>query len=155
MITPPSTTPAFYVLEAKRQAAETLAAMIEPKIAADIVGCTVISGFFNNDIEPQIELAEGLKQLKLALAEDHEWLEEAESFNPMYIPAAAEELDELIDEDDDEIRFIGFENNPYAIKAISLTGERGPVIRAAVSYKPFQLPEFEDVRASFDHQSLN
>jgi len=137
-------TPAFYVLNAQDDAAEIIAALVSTASMSDIVGITVVSKEFTNDIEPLNELDETVETIKLGL--DGE-LEATEEYNPLYIPQPIELLDEalVIEQRSDNVQFSAMNGNPYAVKIVEVTANEKPMVSAFVTHKPFDLPGYETI----------
>ncbi len=141
-----ATTPSFYVLQAEGEAAELIASIFSPSVMSDIVGVSILSKDFSNDIEPINELDESIKLLKDGLGTD---TVEDVLFNPLFIPMSNEALDETLDaqEKGEEIRFVGMNGNPFAIKSIDISRNDNSLISAVVGYHKFNLPGYEDIIA--------
>jgi hypothetical protein len=137
-------TQSFYALQAEGEAAELITSIFSPGAMGDIVGVSVLSKEFSNDIEPTNELDESIKMLKEGLSGS---LQEVVNFNPLYIPMPLEALDNSLDSQGkgEELQFVAMNGNPFALKTVDIMNDEQQLIYATVGYHKFDLPGYEDI----------
>lgn len=147
MITPP--TPSYFVVRVEGEAAESVTAVLSEGAIADVLGITLISADFESDIQASISMDATITSIRTQLLD--QTITEEVTYNPLYIPATVEQVEDMLDMDDDDlkaehVRFVGMDGNPFAIKQVMLTSEtRGDVLMGTLACKQFELPPFQDV----------
>lgn len=157
MITPP--TPSYFVVRVEGEAAESVTAVLSEGAIADVLGITLISTDFQSDIQASISMDATISSIRTQLLDPT--ISEDVVYNPLYIPSTVEQIEDMLDMDDDDlkaehVRFVGMDGDPFAIKQVMLTSEqRGDVLLGTLACKQFELPAFNEVVKSHRKILLN
>jgi hypothetical protein len=131
------------MIHASGEAAELIAASVSAGVMSDIVEVVVVSRNFTNDIEPINEMDASMEVIKSGLGPD---FTEACTFNPLYMPQSIDALDDVLEVETktDNVRFVGMNENPFAIKVTEVTSHQDEsIITAITRYQQFDLPSYE------------
>lgn len=144
MIIPP--TKLFFVIHASGEAADTVINKLSPTTAADINEAIIFSEEYTEDIQASNEMDVYIDELKRGLAVP---CATTTTFNPLFVPAGQEKIDEVLDGDpeSENFRFTGMDNSPFTIKSVGVTQESNDVelIHGRVACHEFQLPSYREI----------
>jgi len=137
----------FFTIKVMDEAAQQLATEISPAASADITEVLLVSNDFEYDINALVDLDTAVNHVRQAISASNQQLSISEEFNPLYLPAGLEKLDELLELQirSDNFRFTGFNGNPFTIKLINVNSVDHPVLTAQAQYHPFNLPSYSDI----------
>lgn len=143
-------TACFFTAKAMGEGAQAIMSEISPAAAIDIVELTLISTDFSSDIAALNSLADNVKHVGDLMPDD---LSIEEKFNPLYIPCAMEEVDQVLDIHlrNDSLRFTGFSGNPYTVKLIDMRKDDAPLVTFSAQFHPFELPLYNDIVEAHEH----
>ncbi len=153
MITAPTTS--FYMVKAEGEAAENLAADISPSAAGDIASAIIVSADFEVDIMAINNMRTAIDRLKLPMSAESLTIDE--KFNPLYLPAPMEAVDEMLvlDARADGIRFVGMQGNPFTLVSTEITAMDEPIISGTVQYRSFEVPSYSEIVADRSSKLVN
>lgn len=152
MITAP--TPCYFTGVATDEAAQALMMEISPGAAADIAEVSLVSGDFDSDILALSNLDTTVQHVAGVL---HHTVEVSEQFNPLYIPAPIEDIDNLLDLNirSDGIHFAGFGGDPFTLKMIDVKHDDKPLVMFTARYHPFELPLYTEILEAHERFNVN
>ena len=137
----------FYILNATREAAETLTSIFSSRSLKDVESITVLSKLFDNDIEPINELKTSIECLKTSFSAGYK---ESGEFNPLYFPSTPDQIDEILEHTgiSGSLKFSGMNGNPFAIMSADVKTEDDELlIHSLTCYRPYDLPAYEEIIA--------
>lgn len=140
MIIPPYSTPSFYTAAFNREAATELLRLVSPGYANDAAQILITSLDLASDIEAVHECQSSVTHIAELIG-----CEMKTTFNPIYLPTAADLSDKVeYDEDGDVVKIDGF-GNPFTAATFSCASEETKLIEASVSYKQFSMPHVSEM----------
>lgn len=147
-------TPCYFTVSVTGESAQALMMDISPGAAADIQELTLLSEDFDSDIQALHLLDGTIDKVRAALPADASL---TETFNPLYVPSALEDVDALLDISvrSDALRFNGFGGDPFTLKMVDLKVDSEPVATFTARYHPFDLPLYTDIVEAHDNFQLN
>ena len=144
MIIPP--TKLFFIIHANGEAADTVVNKLSPTTAADIKEAIIYSEEYAEDIQASNEMDVYISELTRGLAVP---CSTRTTFNPLFIPAGQEKIDEVLDGDpeSENFRFNGMDSNPFTIKSVGVTQESSDeeLIRGRIACHEFPLPSYREI----------
>lgn len=145
----------IFVAHLEGETASALAQKLSPSAALDIAEMSIVSEEFDSDIEGMLYFDERVEELKQLT--DLTRVEVREEINPMYLPVAMTQVDEVLDVDlrRDAYSFDGMDGNPFTIKLMNVDDGDERTIQARLRYKPFDLPGYMELVEEHGHVSIN
>lgn len=151
MISP--TTDCYWLVRTEGSAAEFIASTLSVAAMNDITEAVLVSADFDTDIQANISL-----DFVVSALQEHLEGEAIvyESFNPLYIPSSIEAIDDVMEGiSEDTMKFTGMDGSPYTMKTLGVTQHDREIISAKVTYKPFDLPSYNDIIKEQSELRLN
>ena len=149
-----SVSPSFFAIQIEGDLAADLAEQLAPTAGLDIEMVTMVSKELPSDIHAINEMCRAVDALKKKVQST---MEVVDTFNPLFLPKAVQELDEQIDIDgrSDAVRFLGMDGNPFVVRKIEVKVEGETVIDARVGVEQFDLPAYSDMMNEKQNLLLN
>lgn len=145
--------PCFFSVKAVDEAAQNIATKLSPAAAMDIVEVTMTSADFGHDVSALLNMDAVVKQAVEQLDE----VQIIEKYNPLYLPNAMEQLDEMLELQlrSDAVKFTGLDGSPFTIKMTDVVKDSGSLVMARTQYHPFELPSYTEIADAHEHASIN
>jgi hypothetical protein len=144
VITPPALTPCFYTTLFEKPVASQFMKLMAPVTGGDIEQVLVTSLDMDSDIQALRELQTGVDAMILSLGGK---FDRKLTFNPLYLPMKPDELVlQLEVAKNGEIQsVVGFDNPFISMHLQFSTEERPDAVDGKICFKPFQLPQFNEM----------
>lgn len=149
-------TAAYYMVKAEGEAAENMVSELSPSTASDIATVILVSADFEVDIMAVHNLSRSIEYIKGSLHDPKMSVDE--KYNPLYMPAPMEQVDEMLNLDprNDGIRFVGMNGNPYTLKTVEMKANGDePLVTGKVDYRPFDFPGYSEIVADRERAYVN
>ena len=155
MINPP--TKSFFVIHIAGEAADFITDKFSPGVTSDIREAILISDDYESDIEAHNRFDLALDVVRKQLRKGKIKMQMETKHNPLYIPSTQSELDKVLDTEDadEEIKFVGFEGNPFTMKSVEIVSNNTPIVNARVACHQFDLPPYSEIISGQTHKVIN
>jgi hypothetical protein len=141
MIVPPLSTKSFYSVLFEDLAVKELMKLIAPVCGGDIEHVIVTSVDLESDIMGTNELSSGVTALMKSVEHD-----EAITFNPVYLPMKAEELElQFTYDNDGDLESIAGFDNPFICAKVVLSVDGDNIVDGKVAFQQFTFPPLKEV----------
>lgn len=143
----------FYSVTLFDEAAQQLSTEISTASALDILEATLVSEEFEYDIGAILALDAAVNSLQFGLPN----VEKIEKFNPMFVPAPVEELDDMMEPQvaTDAVKFTGMDGNPFTIKMVNVEIDGQKLLSGKAQFYPFDLPSYSEIIQSHEQRIIN
>lgn len=145
--------PCFFVVKAREEAAQVVAAELSQSASSDIIEATLVSADFQYDIGVLLGMDAVIKHTAAGLHETTV----TEQFNPLFLPQLLPELDDMLELQmkSDSVRFTGMDGSPFTIKMTGVKHDEETLIVGKAQYHPFDLPTYPEIVETHEHTRFN